>query len=725
MINKYSNLAPSNLDIKSRDYMNPSYSSPYRIAPSSQYYKPFGTFPIHYSSPYNVSPFYYRNPNFLSYSNPPSLSGSGHSFPFYMSHSASNLATHGLHDSHKKPEYSYASLIAQAINDSPGKKRTLNEIYEYILEKYPYYRKHEGWQNSIRHNLSLHKGFTKVKRKESAPGKGHLWEITKEYESFFSDGHFKLFKSKSKPGQSCSQPQSKSKTQDQPSPKSEDSAQSPVLSKTESETEKQSAEQTTETQEQPNLTLDKASSSEGQSSPLNSDSVVAPNQDDSSSDVSEKCTDSPLSTGESSFDSSSTLSTELKFISTPTKVNKAPTPQPKTSHSFPFILPSNEKSASFSEPRNSTTIPHKIEPKPAVFSYLPTDVTPIKPRPNINYAHENQLNQHLPWDSNLSCPPKRKFDSAVDQPLYPSYPQEYSMSNFKPAKKLRKDPLSVPYSLNFNQFPLSHDFGQVQRSISMTASSVPMTNSSRLFDIDSNFANPSFPSNNNLLSADLNASTVAGNNSLSQDTMQQSFYSENTQPQLDTYLQMNSFDQPGLKDCKPSNDSQFGGLPSAELLDFFNSSQTNESISLDGGLVLFNSCNSQQHDLTQISSVVSPQSNASSELVPDLGSVNIFSTGGSFDFSSFESQQTFSFSASDDITGYKCPIPECIKDNTCYCALTADLISSGSFSVPQNGSNTIDFSSSIIPGPNPVNLSDIYIFPESTLSLGNPDLQFS
>ncbi|OMJ09120.1 Forkhead box protein L1 [Smittium culicis] len=99
---------------------------------------------------------------------------------------------------YKKPDYSYASLIAQALNDSPTKKKTLNEIYEFILEKYPYYRSHEGWQNSIRHNLSLHKGFSKSKREQSIPGKGHFWSITPGYEKFYSDGHFKSFKSKSK-----------------------------------------------------------------------------------------------------------------------------------------------------------------------------------------------------------------------------------------------------------------------------------------------------------------------------------------------------------------------------------------------------------------------------------------------------------------------------------------------------------------------------------------------
>jgi hypothetical protein len=48
-----------------------------------------------------------------------------------------------------KPPYSYASLIAQAINSSKDKKMTLNGIYNYITTNYPYYQMiQNGWQVS-------------------------------------------------------------------------------------------------------------------------------------------------------------------------------------------------------------------------------------------------------------------------------------------------------------------------------------------------------------------------------------------------------------------------------------------------------------------------------------------------------------------------------------------------------------------------------------------------
>jgi hypothetical protein len=46
-----------------------------------------------------------------------------------------------------KPPFSYASLIAQAIQSSPSKRMTLNAIYNWITTQYPYYKiAQNGWQ---------------------------------------------------------------------------------------------------------------------------------------------------------------------------------------------------------------------------------------------------------------------------------------------------------------------------------------------------------------------------------------------------------------------------------------------------------------------------------------------------------------------------------------------------------------------------------------------------
>lgn len=85
-----------------------------------------------------------------------------------------------------KPPYSYATMITKAILSGDEHMMTLAEIYEWISKHYSFYRhSRTGWQNSIRHNLSLNKAFVKVPRRSDEPGKGMKWQVTPEHKEEF------------------------------------------------------------------------------------------------------------------------------------------------------------------------------------------------------------------------------------------------------------------------------------------------------------------------------------------------------------------------------------------------------------------------------------------------------------------------------------------------------------------------------------------------------------
>ncbi|GAB1200549.1 hypothetical protein APSETT444_009922 [Aspergillus pseudonomiae] len=91
-----------------------------------------------------------------------------------------------IEDDGTKPPYSYATLIGMSILRASNRRLTLAQIYRWISDTFSYYKNSDpGWQNSIRHNLSLNKAFIKQERPKDDPGKGNYWAIEPGMEAQF------------------------------------------------------------------------------------------------------------------------------------------------------------------------------------------------------------------------------------------------------------------------------------------------------------------------------------------------------------------------------------------------------------------------------------------------------------------------------------------------------------------------------------------------------------
>lgn len=88
-----------------------------------------------------------------------------------------------------RPTHSYAQLIGMALLRAPERRLALSGIYKWISTAFTFFKPgQKGWENSIRHNLSLNKSFEKQPREKDDPGKGHYWAIKPEaYHHFLKE----------------------------------------------------------------------------------------------------------------------------------------------------------------------------------------------------------------------------------------------------------------------------------------------------------------------------------------------------------------------------------------------------------------------------------------------------------------------------------------------------------------------------------------------------------
>lgn len=90
-----------------------------------------------------------------------------------------------------KPTSTFATIIHKALSCLPRGRGTLGEVCNWVAGEWEWFRLNvdSGWQNSIRHNLSLNKAFLKVPRipEDDPESKGSVWIIDPQEGPLFEE----------------------------------------------------------------------------------------------------------------------------------------------------------------------------------------------------------------------------------------------------------------------------------------------------------------------------------------------------------------------------------------------------------------------------------------------------------------------------------------------------------------------------------------------------------
>ncbi|XP_055478008.1 LOW QUALITY PROTEIN: forkhead box protein R1 [Psammomys obesus] len=91
-----------------------------------------------------------------------------------------------------RPPLNYFHLIALALRNSPPCGLTVQQIYNFTREHFPFFRTApEGWKNTVRHNLCFRDSFEKVpvsmQGEASIRPRSCLWKLTEEGHRRFAE----------------------------------------------------------------------------------------------------------------------------------------------------------------------------------------------------------------------------------------------------------------------------------------------------------------------------------------------------------------------------------------------------------------------------------------------------------------------------------------------------------------------------------------------------------